>query len=108
MDEAATRIREEVDKDANIIVGATFDESLEGIIRVSVVATGIDKVAAVQKPAETKRPAMASMPRVGAARPWQHRVPAHPSTAQHAAIDAAANRSGRSRDRPRLQSPLGH
>src|SRR3989449_2213540 len=43
VDEAATRIREEVDQDANIIVGATFDESLEGIIRVSVVATGIDK-----------------------------------------------------------------
>ena len=43
VDEAATRIREEVDQDANIIVGATFDESLEGIIRVSVVATGIDQ-----------------------------------------------------------------
>jgi cell division protein FtsZ len=42
VDEAATRIREEVDQDANIIVGATFDESLEGVIRVSVVATGID------------------------------------------------------------------
>ena len=42
VDEAATRIREEVDQDANIILGATFDESLEGIIRVSVVATGID------------------------------------------------------------------
>jgi len=44
VDEAATRIREEVDQDANIIVGATFDESLDGIIRVSVVATGIDHV----------------------------------------------------------------
>jgi cell division protein FtsZ len=43
LDEAATRIREEVDADANIILGATFDESLDGIIRVSVVATGIDK-----------------------------------------------------------------
>ena len=43
LDEAATRIREEVDSDANIILGATFDESLDGIIRVSVVATGIDK-----------------------------------------------------------------
>ncbi|MCB4770865.1 cell division protein FtsZ [Ancylobacter sp. Lp-2] len=42
VDEAATRIREEVDPDANIILGATFDETLEGIIRVSVVATGID------------------------------------------------------------------
>ncbi len=42
VDEAATRIREEVDPDANIILGATFDENLEGIIRCSVVATGID------------------------------------------------------------------
>jgi cell division protein FtsZ len=46
VDEAATRIREEVDQDANIILGATFDEELEGVIRVSVVATGIDKTAA--------------------------------------------------------------
>lgn len=45
VDEAATRIREEVDPDANIILGATFDEDLEGVIRVSVVATGIDKAA---------------------------------------------------------------
>ena len=44
VDEAATRIREEVDADANIILGATFDEALEGLIRVSVVATGIDRV----------------------------------------------------------------
>jgi cell division protein FtsZ len=42
VDEAATRIREEVDQDANIIIGASFDEGLEGIVRVSVVATGID------------------------------------------------------------------
>src|SRR5205809_5651395 len=42
VDEAATRIREEVDNDANIIVGATFDEALDGLIRVSVVATGIE------------------------------------------------------------------
>jgi cell division protein FtsZ len=47
VDEAATRIREEVDSEANIIVGATFDESLNGIIRVSVVATGVDQVGAV-------------------------------------------------------------
>ena len=49
VDEAATRIREEVDQDANIIVGATFDENLDGIIRVSVVATGIDQ-ALTQRP----------------------------------------------------------
>jgi cell division protein FtsZ len=43
LDEAATRIREEVDPEANIILGATQDDSLEGVIRVSVVATGIDR-----------------------------------------------------------------
>ena len=50
VDEAATRIREEVDADANVIVGATFDDSLEGIVRVSVVATGIDNLAAARQP----------------------------------------------------------
>jgi cell division protein FtsZ len=41
VDQVATRVREEVDLDANIIVGATFDGSLEGVVRVAVVATGI-------------------------------------------------------------------
>src|ERR1700730_13470053 len=41
-DEAPTRIREEVDPEANIIFGSTFDEKLEGKMRISVVATGID------------------------------------------------------------------
>ncbi len=45
VDEAASRIRQEVDEEANIILGATFDETLEGVVRVSVVATGIDKPA---------------------------------------------------------------
>ncbi|MEX6504789.1 cell division protein FtsZ [Jiella sp. M17.18] len=73
VDEAATRIREEVDHDANIILGATFDENLEGVIRVSVVATGIDKVEqemaaptrqTMAAPAPTPRqmPAMAAAP----------------------------------------------
>ena len=42
LDEAANRIREEVDPDANIIVGSTLDDAMEGMMRVSVVATGID------------------------------------------------------------------
>lgn len=41
VDEAANRIRDEVDSEANIIFGSTFDEKLNGQIRVSVVATGI-------------------------------------------------------------------
>ena len=49
VDEAATRIREEADPDANIIVGASFDETLEGIVRVSVVATGIDNLDAARQ-----------------------------------------------------------
>jgi len=42
-DEACNRIRDEVDPAANIIFGATFDEQLEGTMRVSIVATGIEK-----------------------------------------------------------------
>ena len=42
VDEAANRIREEVDPEAKIIFGATFDETLKGELRVAVVATGID------------------------------------------------------------------
>jgi cell division protein FtsZ len=45
VDQAANRIREEVDEEANIIFGSAIDESLNGRIRVSVVATGIDNVA---------------------------------------------------------------
>jgi cell division protein FtsZ len=44
VDEAASRIREEADPEANIIVGATFDDELDGSIRVSVVATGLGQL----------------------------------------------------------------
>ncbi len=53
LDEAANRIREEVDQDANIIVGSTLDNDMEGGMRVSVVATGID---AVETPQEVPVP----------------------------------------------------
>ncbi|MEL7212416.1 MAG: cell division protein FtsZ [Pseudomonadota bacterium] len=53
LDEAANRIREEVDPDANIIVGSTLDTGMEGTMRVSVVATGID---ATESNAETPLP----------------------------------------------------
>jgi cell division protein FtsZ len=48
VDEAANRIREEVDPEANIIFGSTFDERLDGKMRISVVATGIDAEAVSQ------------------------------------------------------------
>ena len=84
VDEAATRIREEVDQEANIIVGATFDEGLEGIIRVSVVATGIDHIVAQRQaaPAESRMAEAAQR-----ARPDVHRgerpelMPARPAGA---------------------------
>jgi len=47
VDQAANEIRAEVDANANIILGSTFDEQLEGKIRVSVVATGIDDEAII-------------------------------------------------------------
>jgi cell division protein FtsZ len=53
VDEAATRIREEVDPEANIILGATFDDSLEGTMRVSVVATGLSQEALAKSEASS-------------------------------------------------------
>ncbi|MBI1261206.1 MAG: cell division protein FtsZ [Rhizobiales bacterium] len=71
VDEAANRIRSEVDPDANIIVGSTFDSSLDGRMRVSVVATGIETEVEMQtrldaQPAQTR--AVASEPRMTGAR----------------------------------------
>jgi cell division protein FtsZ len=67
VDEAANRIRDEVDPDANIIFGSTFDPSMEGLMRVSVVATGIDAASmAVSRhqaaPASASAPAPAPAP----------------------------------------------
>lgn len=65
IDAAANRIREEVDPEANIIFGSTFDESLQGALRVSVVATGIEtpaeraKMAAAENAQATEAPAQA-------------------------------------------------
>jgi cell division protein FtsZ len=61
VDEAANAISSEVDPDANIIFGAAFDPNLEGKIRVSVVATGMDSVAGVVAP-PVLRPAINAAP----------------------------------------------
>ncbi len=68
VDQAVTRIREEVDEDANIIFGAAFDETLNGQIRVSVVATGIDS----PHNAANKAPRLVA---VGGATPEPHPIP---------------------------------
>ena len=62
LDEAANIIREKVDQDANIIVGSTLDTSMEGSIRVSVVATGIDVTAAKADQPVARRPMASPLP----------------------------------------------
>ena len=93
VDEAATRIREEADQDANIIVGATFDESLEGIVRVSVVATGIDNPGTAHQiqPAESALTELVGK--------LQQRQPSHRRT-DRASCAAASIRSTRAARRP--------
>ena len=105
VDEAATRIREEVDPDANIILGATFDEDLEGIIRVSVVATGIDRAASevaarnadfrsISKPVSRPAAVPQAQPQhqpVQAAAPAPQPVAAQQPMAQQPAVDPIAD-----------------
>ncbi len=61
LDEAANKIREKVDPDANIIVGSTLDTDMEGKMRVSVVATGIDAVAKTSDIPVPRRPMSAPL-----------------------------------------------
>jgi cell division protein FtsZ len=65
VDQAANRIREEVDEEANVIFGSAVDETLAGRIRVSVVATGIES----QKIAEQSRPKLVAVGGGGGAAP---------------------------------------
>ena len=70
VDEAASRIRQEVDEEANIILGATFDSALDGVVRVSVVATGIDQEAIGQiEPVNVRAARRAALARARARRP---------------------------------------
>jgi len=90
VDEAANRIREEVDPEANIIFGSTFDEHLEGRIRVAVIATGIDAESA-QRP-QPKRLSLVTdwtAPKEAAPEPAPAKTPAatEAATAAPPAID---------------------
>jgi len=84
VDEAANRIRSEVDPDANIIVGSTFDERLEGTMRVSIVATGIDAEEGVMPKPQTEQTVRAVTSRATAQAPQ----PAQPAQPAAAAKDA--------------------
>lgn len=74
LDEAANQVKDEVDPEANIIVGSTFDENLEGRIRVSVVASGIEEDSMVQPV-----PEMPSAARGSKATTQAQAAPAKPS-----------------------------
>ncbi|MCO6363984.1 cell division protein FtsZ [Paracoccus sp. 08] len=79
LDEAANVIRDKVDADANIIVGSTLDPDMDGTIRVSVVATGIDAAVAVAEVPSPRRGMAAPLiqnPQVGAAAEEQPAIPA--------------------------------
>ncbi len=67
LDEAASRIRQEVDDETNIILGATFDATLGDAVRVSVVATGIDRAVETEPMAGEARAEPAFRPSVEAA-----------------------------------------
>ncbi|MFO1059834.1 MAG: cell division protein FtsZ [Dongiaceae bacterium] len=85
VDEAANRIRDEVDPDANIIFGSTFSPGLDGRIRISVVATGIEAEAA-----SVPRPALSLVGNKGRAAPLQAPLAAAPATPAAAAPAAQA------------------
>ena len=84
LDEAANRIREEVDPDANIIVGSTMDPSLEGGMRVSVVATGIDALSTTSETPVPRR----SMAQPLATQADEQQAPAAPVTISSVATTA--------------------
>ncbi|MDG1317802.1 MAG: cell division protein FtsZ [Paracoccaceae bacterium] len=98
LDEAANRIREEVDAEANIIVGSTLDVEMGGWMRVSVVATGID---AVEPPEELPRPRRSKPAPHDGAEPHQseHDAPSD----YHAASEPKAH--GRHETRTRDEQP---
>ncbi|MBB6123575.1 cell division protein FtsZ [Sphingobium subterraneum] len=77
VDEAANHIRELVDPDANIIVGSAFNNDLNGKIRVSVVATGIESEEGAQ-PAASQPFSFASRPQTQAAAPVAAAAPFAP------------------------------
>jgi cell division protein FtsZ len=102
LDEAANRIREEVDADANIIVGSTLDDTMEGRMRVSVVATGIDVSAEAAEPHRNIYGAAAMHAKHTGTLPAAATGHA-PSEAQPAAAAVAA-----AEEEPTLFEELGH
>ncbi|MDX9996460.1 MAG: cell division protein FtsZ [Phenylobacterium sp.] len=77
VDEAANAISEQVDPEANIIFGAAFDPSLDGVIRVSVVATGMDSGSITLIEPQVQRRTMASGPALSQTETLRQPAPAY-------------------------------
>jgi cell division protein FtsZ len=95
IDAAANRIREEVDPEANIIFGSTYDESIQGGLRVSVVATGIETQAERSRQAAAAAEAASGETQPAQAGGWfphaTHRPQPYPAVQKPAAKTAEAN-----------------
>ncbi len=101
LDQAANRIREEVDEDANIMVGMALDEGLGGRVRISVVATGIDSAA----PSQVEKPRLVS---VGGGNVMVDAVAAHGGVRAGESVLAASEAPIMAAPRnPQMQNRLG-
>ena len=102
VDQAVTRIRDEVDEEANVIFGSAIDETLNGRIRVSVVATGIDS----PHNASAKVPRLVS---VGGTKPEPQPIPMPASAVSQMAIPQAAmpqlRQTSSVREVPMMEAP---
>ncbi|TJZ91562.1 cell division protein FtsZ [Paracoccus gahaiensis] len=102
LDEAANVIRDKVDSDANIIVGSTLDPDMDGAIRVSVVATGIDAAVAVAETPSPRRSMAAPLtqnPSVGqAAQQDEPQIPPRRVVAPSAQADAPLRADSRAEE----------
>jgi len=111
VEQAANRIRAEVDPDANIIFGNTILDDMEGRIRVSVVATGIDVEHQIQKVPErvlAARPAIKPLPARPEPPPRVEARPAPIANPVHRQVDALAEELGAARHAPAALQPAAH
>ncbi|UWR73450.1 cell division protein FtsZ [Phaeobacter inhibens] len=104
LDEAANRIREEVDPNANIIVGSTLDTEMEGKMRVSVVATGIDAVDVHSELPVPRRPMSAPLKQTVSVEDTRSAAPLELSTPVEQPVAATAEPVAAAQEEPSLFS----
>ncbi|ATG39003.1 cell division protein FtsZ [Phaeobacter piscinae] len=104
LDEAANRIREEVDPNANIIVGSTLDTEMEGKMRVSVVATGIDAVDVHSDIPVPRRPMSAPLKQTVSVEETRSAAPLELSTPVEQPVAATAEPVAAAQEEPSLFS----